>query len=492
MKTQVIHIENFDNLPSLLDKIKQAEAFRLLLVDNPHLFFLCREANIVILLRSCHGQGIQLGFVSKRTELSAICADYGISVFEDLTSAQYEDWRENQLPTLTRREPRNIQKPAGSKQNSQGLGGALLRWTVFIAALLAVLFLAAALLPSAAIIIQKAALPETVSYPLKFNSDAASVSVTSGIPTVALDRSVDVVLSQVVTETTLVPRGYAEGEVVFTNLSDTTGVIPAGTIVSTTDTPPLSFKTNDEITLDGRQGAQMAATVTAVGPGEAWNVAAGSIRVVQALLPFQVQVENSAALSGGSSDMSGIASPADRNALHANAIRTVQEEIVQQIENEMDDTYILLPQTYQLAEIVQESYYPEVGEPGDTLTIQMTATGTVQALRFADVLSYFEQIAQLDLQGGSSMTPVVHSIKVECDTTGGIADDNCMVTGERLISRKIDPSIVRQLVIGKTPQAAVDSVRRYYPDVLDVQLSTKPDGWFILPLAPFRISVEAN
>jgi hypothetical protein len=492
MKTQVIHIESYDSLPSVQDKISKVEAFRLILVDNPSAVFICNKSAFVRILRTCSSLGIQLGIVSKRIELRALCNEYGVTVFEDLTSAQYKDWSENQLPKLDlKRIQRSLRlgKPADLLQKPEN---PVVRWISFSLAMIAVVLLLVSVLPSATIIIDTPDIADEVSYPLRLNPNTTVVSITTGVPITSLERTDEVILSQSVTETTIMPVGFASGEVTFTNLTEITGTIPAGTIIATLGESPILFLTSTDIIVEGKNGFQASGNAIAVEPGENGNVSAGMIQQIQAILPFQVQVSNPQSFVGGASEVVKIPGASDRKLIRSMALSALEDKIIKDIADDDPGNIVILPLTFRTKEILSEEYYPSAGEPGDTITIHLEISAQVDGIRKEDLILHFTDLVKLDL--GDEITAKIDpdSIKIAC--TSGVSRENlsCVVTGDRMLSRKIDNGVVKHLVLGKTPNQASAAIRQYFPDISSVHIDTKPEGWFLIPLAPFRITVEAK
>jgi len=490
MKTQVIHIESYDNLPSIQDKISNAEAFRLILVDNPSVDFILKKSSFVQLIRTCSSLGIQLGIVSKRYQVSALCDEYGVTVFEDLTSAQYKNWSENHVPKLDDKHNRKrvrLEKPADVIQKSEN---PIIRWVSFWFAIIAVIIILISVIPSATIVIDTPDIPDAVSFPIRLNANTTVVSITSGVPVISIERTDEIVLTESVSETSLMPVGFAKGEVIYTNLTNITGTIPAGTILSTLGDTPILFVTTNDTIIEGKKGFQAIGSAIAVEPGESGNVSAGDIQQIQAILPFQVQVSNPQNFTGGTSEDIKTPGVKDRNLVKAKALTALEERIISSISDDNAGEIVILPSTYQLVKVLSEEYYPSAGEPGNTITLHLKISAQVDGIRNNDLVLYFSDLAKLNLSNEITTRIDQESIRVDCTSDISSEDLHCNVTGERILSRKIDSGTIKRLVMGKIPSHAVTAIQAYFPDVSTVQIDTKPEGWFIIPLASFRINVE--
>ncbi len=91
----------------------------------------------------------------------------------------------------------------------------------------------------------------------------------------------------------------AEGKVVFTNQTNRTVRIPAGTIVSTSTGDAVDFRILEEIEIDGPVGTQAEVEIEATEPGILGNVPSIRITTVAGPLRTRVRVTNPEATSGG-------------------------------------------------------------------------------------------------------------------------------------------------------------------------------------------------
>jgi hypothetical protein len=91
----------------------------------------------------------------------------------------------------------------------------------------------------------------------------------------------------------------AEGKVVFTNQTNRTVRIPAGTIVSTSTGEDVDFSILEDLEIDGPIGTQAEVEIEATEPGILGNVPSIRITTVAGPLRTRVRVTNPEATSGG-------------------------------------------------------------------------------------------------------------------------------------------------------------------------------------------------
>ncbi len=107
----------------------------------------------------------------------------------------------------------------------------------------------------------------------------------------------------------------AEGTVVFTNQTNRTVRVPAGTIVSTSTGDRIDFRTRDEIEILGPTGAQTTVEIEATEPGVQGNVRDNTITTAPGALRSQVRVTNPTATTGGESALVRVVTQSDKDRL---------------------------------------------------------------------------------------------------------------------------------------------------------------------------------
>jgi len=107
----------------------------------------------------------------------------------------------------------------------------------------------------------------------------------------------------------------ARGKVVFTNQTNRTVRIPAGTVVSTSRGERVDFRIQEELEIAGPIGTQAEVEIEATEPGLYGNVDSGSITTVSGALRARVRVTNPEATGGGESSQVRLVTQADKDRL---------------------------------------------------------------------------------------------------------------------------------------------------------------------------------
>ncbi len=107
----------------------------------------------------------------------------------------------------------------------------------------------------------------------------------------------------------------AQGKVVFTNQTNRTVRIPAGTVVSTSRGERVDFRIREDLEIPGPIGTQAEVEIEATEPGLFGNVDSGSITTVSGALRARVRVTNPEATEGGESSRVRLVTQADKDRL---------------------------------------------------------------------------------------------------------------------------------------------------------------------------------
>ncbi|HJS28344.1 MAG TPA: hypothetical protein VJ768_01890, partial [Anaerolineales bacterium] len=116
MKTQILQLEQHDDVNSIRDKMGWGQTTRTLLVWPPGSRNLHRRLDLLLLQRHCKSLGSQLALVSDNEETRFHARDLSIPVFDTVPEAQNGRW------INPRRAPRKLQPaPATKRLGYEGL-----------------------------------------------------------------------------------------------------------------------------------------------------------------------------------------------------------------------------------------------------------------------------------------------------------------------------------------------------------------------------------
>ena len=305
MKTQIIQLEAHDDTISVKDKIDWSQTPRVLLIWPERGKVLSTQLDLVILERYCSAHGCQLALLTADNEIQYRAQEAGIPVFQSRKQAQLQSWRtplpENQRKKLSEmmREPRDISSLERTGKPSKLSIPTWGRIVIFSIGVLAVLAIAGLLLPYAVIRIGDVGAPQQLVIPIKADPDANEIHLTGIIPAREETLIISGQKSRSTSGSISIPDEYSLGEVIFTNLTETSIQIPQGSILSTSSEKPILFETTHPGKTPQGSGEQVIVKIKALDAGTSGNVDADQISRINQVFGADLSVTNPAPTSGG-------------------------------------------------------------------------------------------------------------------------------------------------------------------------------------------------
>jgi hypothetical protein len=502
MKTQVIQLEPNDDVVSVRDKMSWAKTERILLVFPRRVGPLGKTLDLRLLGRHAAAVGSSLAIVARSNDLAASARDVGIPVFATSSAAQRQEWPEPdaarpgqaKVGVRRRRELRRLRpepspaEPAWQRRPSVRLG-------LFAAAVLALLALLGAFLPSAAIELTPEKRLQELTLRVSARPDLTAVTLAGEIPARLTSGFADGSQTAAVSGTMVVPDAAAAGTVRFRNLTDKAVAIVGGTAVAAQLDPATSirFVTLLDVVLPAGVGQTVDVEVEAARPGSSGNLPANALVAIEGELGTSLSVTNPAPTSGGSDRLAPAQTADDRARLRAALLAELLRECGLALPGTLQPGDRLFPQTLALAQVVSEVYVPAENQPGEILSLTMTLQCQAEFAAGADLLALAAAALDADLPVGFAP----EGEDVELVDLGGMVTDETGTTSWRLrISRQLRARLDRQpaawLAAGRTPERAVESLARSLPLAAPPLIRLAPSWWPWLPLIPIRIGIQVG
>lgn len=503
MKTQIIKLEDHDDLISIRDKMGWGKTGRILLIWPEEGYVPLTRLEITLLQRHSQTLGAQLGFITREGTVRAYSYELGIPVYKNLHQAQQAIWR---TPRRVRREQtqRAVQLRQG-RESAPRLDlraekpppTALelpsgIRWIVFSLGVLAVIILGAVLAPAAEISLQPEVQEQELVIPVSADPLAKTVSLAGTLPAEQISVVVEGRDQLVVSGSTSLPDQPAGGLVEFTNLSDREIQIPNGLVVGTVGEITLRFATTRAGAVPPGPGTTVNLPVRALQAGESGNIAAGEIKAIEGLLGIELTATNPRPFGGGRDITSLAPSARDYDRLSARLGESLRQTALSELRADLEAGDILIEDTLELSRTLEEIFQPAEIEPANELSLHLRLEFTAQVARSSDLVHLAESVLNARLPEG--FTPQVGSLlltpleKPEI-TKDGKARWTMLVL--RRIQAEIAPAAAVQMSLGLDPQVASQKLAQSLPLGAAPIIKLNPDWWPRLPMLPFRISLAS-
>jgi hypothetical protein len=313
---------------------------------------------------------------------------------------------------------------------------------------LAVLSIAAVLIPSADITLAPETRRQEITLKVQANDSVEKINLTGIFPIRMINTIVEGRGSIQTTGTVSIPTGFATGVAQFKNLTDQAVSIPAGTVVSTPDSAQR-FTTQRDARVPAGPGKVIKIPIKALSPGSAANLPPGRINAIEGELGVFLTVENLESTRGGSLAQSPAPATIDRIQLKEQLISTLTQNAFQEIQSSLDPEDILLDE------------------------------------------SPFAQ-AILDANLPTGFTPIPGTMTVE-DLTSPQFTDGSTARWRMQLRRDIqsEPSINQaiSLALGLSPKNAAQRLEENLLLSSPPVIETHPSWWPVMPFIPLRITI---
>ena len=497
MKTYVIQLDPNDDVTSVRDKMSWAKTERILLVFPPHPRILSRPLDLRLLQRHAIALGAQLAVVARGQDLRLIARDTGFPIFPSISSAQRHGWQENPIPQkyrqrITRPDLLQMRKAAKPSEASwRGLFG--FRFAFFSLGVLAILAILLIFVPSATIHLAPASRLQTLSFPAGASLDITTINLAGNLPARQASTVVERLKTIPTTGTVTIPEAGASGTVRFRNLTTSAQNIPAGTVVSTQDDPPVRFITTRAAALEAGVGKTVDVLVQAVQPGTSGNMPAGVLVAMEGELGTSLAVTNPAPLAGGTDHPGAIQTAADRSKLHSTLLAEILDECQTTILANLQPGDLYFPDSLAVTQTLTEAYFPAEGQPGDTLSLTLRLQCQAQYAAAYDLHALALIALGSDLPAG--FAPISSDLTVQAEKAPVTASDGVtrwQVQAERLLQARLGPLAIARLAMGHRPAEAARRLTDALPLSAAPVIQMQPSWWPWLPLIPFRITVSGG
>lgn len=507
MKTFILRLEPHDDLTSVRDKLGWAKNSRILIVWPERGELLNRRIDLVLIQRFSQSLGSQLALVSQDPEICYQAPRLGIPVFKSLRSAQNEHWR---LPHRFRK-TRKIEPFPNRLEDRPGRRGIperptppdhrlspLARLGFFSAGVLALLAIAAVLVPSADLFITPQTVVQDVLIEAYTAPEIQQMNISGALPSETVTVVVEGRLAQPVSGVIRLPDRAAEGSVVFTNLTDQPLEIPEGTVVRAVSgsgaaaaEPALRYATTRAVILDAGPGESASIRVRCLTPGKAGDLPAESINAVEGILGTQVSVHNPDPIQGGSDRVEPAPNDADRKRLSDELHASLRETALAELEKGLNPGDLLIAASLELVEVLEENFQPQSQQPADQLILHRRLEFKAGVVRFDDQQRLVEAVFNANLPSGFTALPeTLHLEVVGAPESGEDRSATWKLHAVRYLQAQISDSQAVQLSLGLPKAQAAERLQDSLALEEPPQIRLLPDWWPRLPVLPFRIQIH--
>lgn len=500
MKTQILHLESYDDRHSIFDKLDWGQADRAILIWPLRGQPLSSKLDLKLIHRRCQTSGMKLALVCRDASIKEYAQGLNIPVFRSLRKAQQIAWEyaiavdEEQ----TRRRPERkfsreeLKQQVHSRRQPGWADKPRVRLASISTSIMAVLALVIFLVPSAQVSYLPKLDTQTLQLNLVTDPNIRSFNLSGTIPIEAVTISVEGRADLESSGEIGIPDQAATGLIEFTNITNSPVSVPKGTTIRTANSgTSIRFITLTQTNLAGAVGATATVPIEAVNPGSSSNVAENELVMIDGNLGLSLTATNPEPTSGGSDRVSAAPTLEDYDTLRNQLIDSLWENALEELENSLQAKDIILyPEPSHIA-ISEERFSPEEPQPSNSLSLLLRVEFDVQVIRWETFQAMGNAILDATIPEGYTSQPDTLSYSEVTDPNPG---ENDTSSWEVLIFRQIFtsrnlPEAVKAIAGKPSPEAAkILQENLELPNKPEIQIS--PSWWRWLPLLETRINLS--
>jgi hypothetical protein len=505
MKTDILQLESYDDVVSARDKMGWARSGRILLVWPAHGRIMTRRLDLVLLQRTAADLGAQLALVTRDLRVRMYARELSIPVYWSVTKAQEAKWKGRHPRLATWESLEAASREQGDGRPGKGLGSTpppraptlsspAVRFAFFTLGVLALLAIAAVLVPQAELHLTPRTQPQQAQIEVTASSEEKTVKLSGQLP--ASRVTVVVEGRDVMTSTGYLdlPDTPASGEVEFRNLTDQAIMIPSGSMVMTLDTQPgqhaVQFATTEPGMLRPGVGVSLTIPVQAIAPGRQGNLAAGELRAVGGLLGTMVEVQNHRPMQGGSNRQQLGPTEVDRWRLLNRLTESLRVTAADELRASLPPGDFLSTPSLELKRTLEQAFDPAENSPADNLTLHLRLEFSGLVVRSTTLHDLAQGV--LDASVPAGFTPLQDTLVYE-NLSQPVQEGGEMkwtMSMKRMMLANFPESQAVEAVVGLPPAQARQRLSALLPLAKPPEITLSPSWWPYLPILPFRITVR--
>lgn len=219
---------------------------------------------------------------------------------------------------------------------------------------------------------------------------------------------------------------------------------------------------------------------------------AGSVIVVDGPLGLSIAVGNPSATAGGSDSKVTGPTDEDRTELREVMMENLRREAETKFRAQIAPSDLLLMDSFEVAQILEETFSPSAGEPGKQLTLKLAVEFTAHYVSSEDMKQVSNAALDASIPEGYVAFDTVTYKPLTDPSTDNAGISHFELDVSRTLHRKLDEAQVISLVRGGDPDSAIPLLTSSLPMRRPPEISVSPAWWPWMPLIPFNISIESK
>jgi hypothetical protein len=492
MKVQILEFDAQDDRASVRDRLAWSQAPRVVLVFPNRGRTRLARLDLVLLHRQAVHHGRALALVTRHPVLVAAAEAAAIPCFASVDHVPETEWPTPHPSSsgthLPAPPPRSSGLPPRPTRAGAHSGRGIQRWFWLAIVAMSLVALAAAVVPSADILVTPPHKPQQAAVRLITSSAAVPDPPSDRLPTRQVETELADSLRQPATGSMQAPEKPASGEALFTNLSGDSATIPEDTSVRSSNQAQQRYVTTVVAQLPAGKGSTVSVPITAVEPGAAGNLSAGSLDSIDGALGLLASVSNPQALTGGSDRSQAAVIEADLRA----AQRALEDRLLAEAEvllqEQLQEGERLLPGSLRIVSVLSQEFDHAPGDLASSVGLSQEIRASGLVAQEADLIQATWSSILATAEPG--WEPARSSLTIVDVMPGEAAsDEQVMVEARWTVVRPLDRVRLAQAITGQTTTEAAAELQVLARLAESPQIRLHPDWLDRLPWIGSRIRI---
>lgn len=498
MKTDTILLQPYDNVDSILDKIRQVSnaggaSRRILLVWPKRGRIIEEPLDFGRLKVWVKHRGLQLALVVKDPLICREASEQGIPVFSSRENAQGENWDYGKSKISEDQKSIRQHKLAVLKSETEMVQAkhTVGKWKyVFVLlALVSVVIILFLLVPHAVIYLPQTETEQSLSIPLWTNDQLTTVTKNGGIPSkvehIMLNMKASVSASGMIQSS----GALASGTVTLQSSCERDQRITSGTLLTTGSASPITFQTLNEVIIS--QGDSTDVSIIAESGGKNANLPAGSINSIEKPFNNCIAVIQTEPTSGGDDGIFTGPDQADYERAATMILEQIDAEARASVEELYGSLRMCLSDHFVVEKISNEILTPGIGYAGETLELRQTVEVPIRTVSYQDINAIAKMM--LDAEKVPGFMPKDESITYVLEKQPQISDDGLVswtLNAKRSGFLKQDYDQIKSLISGENLETAQKKLEQFDPNGKGLEIQIWPRWIPYLPVVTANIWIR--
>jgi hypothetical protein len=503
MKTQILRLEPHDDVISARDKMEWSQTGRILLVWPERGRILNRRIDLILLLRHSQSLGALLAVISRDPQVCYHATQLGIPVYKDLRQAQRSHgrvnrnrrWRKGSLPPPTRSHPADLGelRQQAHPDQPRWLSSPITRVTAFALSILALLSIAAIILPGAEITLTPQSQEQQVSLDVHADPNIDTINLSGAIPSHRLDIVLSGEMSTPAKGFSSIPDQVATVDLLIANLTDQAVPVPEGTVVRTLGDEPKRFVISKRGQVPAGVGKAVSLPARALTPGVEGNAPANSLTTIEGSLGTRLTATNPLPASGGSNRPVLSPTAYQREKLYEQLVERLHQQALEELSGQIQAGDLLLTPTLTLTQVIRADYDPPQDQPSDWLNLALTLGFQANVATNGDLKALAKGILDANVPHGYHPVPGTVAIELLNEPELGVDKRvSWRMRTTQQVQADLEGTRASGLIRGLALGPANEKLRALLPVEKTSLIRIFPSWWPRLPVLPFRITIKSG